>query len=36
MRLKPCEVRSNIEMNIPAGGSMGQLGAGEWGPEWGG
>ena len=26
MRLNPCEVRLNIEMNIPAGGSMRQRG----------
>ena len=27
MRWNPCEVRLNIEMNIPARGSMGQMGA---------
>ena len=26
---------TNTKMDIPAEGSVGQLGVGEWGPEWG-
>ena len=33
--LNPCQVRLNIEMNIPAGGSMGQMGVGERGQSGG-